>query len=156
MWSRTLAGGGLPPATKKEEEEEATMLRRVSVLTAGLAMTAGVGLLGVGTASAVSPELHIKPGAQWTFFPMGGGCEVDTFNTTTNTFTSDHDGDEGTWTGGGLTIKMMWTAGPEKRSTFKGSFMKASKTAVYYTGTFTYHHFHFPGSDLNKGVFKGC
>ena len=38
------------------------MLRRAAVLSAGIAMTAGVGLTGASEASATSPLLHMEPG----------------------------------------------------------------------------------------------
>ena len=39
------------------------------------------------------------------------GVNRTTFNTSTDTFTADLFGDKGTWSGGGSTISMTWTAG---------------------------------------------
>jgi hypothetical protein len=131
-------------------------LRRAAAIGAGLVMTVSVGLAAAEAPSAASTALHIKNDSKWTMFPMGGGCEVVTFNAATSTFTSDYDGDSGTWSGGGSTIHMVWTAGPGKKATFKGSFVNRPKPVRYYTGTYTYQHFNQPGSNLNKGVWKGC
>lgn len=83
---------------------------RQAVLATGLALTASLGLTGVGAASAASPALHIKPGSQWTLEINRGGCEGETFHSNF-TFTGQFGGDKGTWSGGGSTLHMTWTAG---------------------------------------------
>lgn len=89
------------------------ILRWVPMVAASLAMTASVGLTSVGTASAVSPELHIHNGATWTLEINRGSCEGETFDSNF-TFTGQFGGDAGTWSGGGSTLQMKWTAGGHK------------------------------------------
>lgn len=99
------------------------MLRRTVAIAAGLALTASVGLVGAGAASAVSPAMHIKPGAQWTAEVNGSGCEVETFSAN-NTFTGDMDGDYGSWSGSGPSISMVWSGRGADPLTFVGTFTK--------------------------------
>lgn len=123
------------------------MLRRMAVLAAGL----GVGLAGASAASAASTALHITAGSKWTaeMKISGGGCEVDKF-AANHTFSSK-DGDSGTWSGGGKTISMLWTAGGATNTTFSGTF---TKTPVEkYVGTFDSGS--YPGW-LVKGAVSGC
>ncbi len=111
------------------------MLRRVAVLAAGLAMTAGVGLAGAGAASAASPALKIKTDSQWTirinFGNGAGACQVDTFAVNDN-FTADN-GDHGKWSGGGHTVSMTWIKGNEDL-TFSGTYTATPKPE--YIGKF--------------------
>ncbi len=107
-----------------------------AVVALGFAMAASLGLAGAGTASATAPALKIKPFATWTVeFKHGklGTCEQVSFNTFVNTFVSDHDGDAGTWSGGGSTINMAWTAGPDTGVTFTAHFVSTT-TPVEYQG----------------------
>ena len=114
------------------------MLRRTAVTVAGLAMATSFGLAGAGTASAAAPTLKVKPGSQWTLEDHGiegtGGCEVDTM-ASNGTFTSDLFGDSGTWSGGGSTITVTWTAGSDNGTIFTGTFTKTSRKE--YTGSFS-------------------
>jgi hypothetical protein len=107
------------------------MLRRVGVFAAGLAMATSFGFVGAGTASAAAPALKIKPFATWTL--EFGGCENISFNTFVNTFVTDEPG-SGNWSGGGATILMIWTAGPDFGLTFSGHFVSTT-TPVEYKGT---------------------
>ena len=111
------------------------MLRRLAVLTAGLAMAASVGLTGAAGASAASPAA-ITNGSRWTLEDNNsGGCEVETFSTATQTFTSDLGGDSGTWSVPAPNkVKMKWMAGSDAGTTFKGVF--ASAPAKEYVGAF--------------------
>ncbi len=130
------------------------MLRRVTVLAAGLAMTASVGLAGAGAASAASPALHIKPGAMWSFVVKGerSFCEQDTFSSN-GTFTADKYNDSGTWTGGGKTITVNWTAGSGSPSTFTGTFRKTPVAEYKGTAVFMGHTF---SVKLIEGALAGC
>ncbi len=113
------------------------MLRRAVVVVGGLAMATSLGLAGVGVASAAVPALKVKPGSQWTLEYHGvegtGGCEVDRM-ASNGTFTSDLYGDSGTWSGGGSTITMTWTAGDDSGVTFSGTFTKTPTKE--YKGSF--------------------
>lgn len=84
-------------------------------------MTAGVGLAGAGAASAASPA-GINNGSQWTLEDNNsGGCEVETFSTSSHAFTSDLTGDTGTWSVPTPNkVKMKWTGGSDAGTTFKG------------------------------------
>jgi hypothetical protein len=99
------------------------VLRRAAVAAAGLAVMAGVGFAGGGgSASAVSPVLHIGNGAQWTLEANNGdGCEIETF-AGNGTFVSDNFNDAGKWHGGASTIKLKWSAGELTGYIFKGTF----------------------------------
>jgi hypothetical protein len=102
--------------------KEATMIRRVAMLAAGLAMTASVGLAGADSVSAASPSLLTKPGSQWTTVIL---CEVVTF-AADGTFKADYFGDAGKWSGGTRsTLHMKWTKGEDKGWSF---------TALSYKG----------------------
>ena len=106
------------------------MLRQAAMTLAGLAMAAGFGLAGAGAASAAAPALKVKPGSHWTLEYHGvegtGGCEVDTM-ASNGTFTSDLFGDSGTWSGGGATITVTWTAGDDNGVVFTGRFTKTPR-----------------------------
>jgi hypothetical protein len=133
--------------------KEATMLRRAAVLAAGLAMTACAGLAGAAPASAVSPALKIKPGSQWHDASASTSCdEVITF-AANNTFTADKAGDAGTWSGGGTTLTMRWTAGGSTGVVFKGTF--TTTPDVEYLGKFSLGGTHESG-ELVKGPGTGC
>ena len=102
------------------------MLRRGAVIAAGLALAASFGLAGVGTASAAAPALKIQNGATWTIELNGGECQLDHFSSQ-GTFASpdpEFQGDAGTWSGGGPTITMKWTAGDDTGLKFKGTFTR--------------------------------
>ena len=102
------------------------MVRRVAVLAAGLAMTAGVGLAGVGAASAAAtPKLHLTA-TPWTFkVDHSTFCEVLNFNLQNLMFSSPN-GDHGNWAGGGSTLALAWTGGPDSGLLFSGSFVSSS------------------------------
>jgi hypothetical protein len=111
------------------------MLRRAEANTAGLAMATSFGLVGAGVASAAAPTLKIKPFATWTLELKAGGCELDSFNTFVNTFVPDESPPaSGNWSGGGSTIKMVWTAGDNTGLSFRGHFASTT-TPVEYQGT---------------------
>ena len=99
------------------------MIRQAAVCAAGLAMTASVGLAGVGAASAASPALMVKAGSQWTAEVKGASCEIVTF-AANGTFSGDMSNDSGTWSGGGKTINLKWTRGHADGLTFNGTFTK--------------------------------
>jgi hypothetical protein len=118
------------------------MLRRAGTIVSGLAMAtsfglAGAGLAGSGTASASAPPLKVKPHSQWTLEDHGvehtGSCEVDTMRSN-GTFTSDRFGDSGSWSGGGATITITWTAGQDHGVVFAGTF--TSTPVKEYRGSF--------------------
>jgi hypothetical protein len=109
------------------------MFRKAAVITAGLAMAAGIGLAGVGTASAAQPSVApgaasaIKPAVvhttgNWTFEVTDGGCEVITFssNGTWVATNGEYDGDAGIWAGGGTSISLYWNAGTDTGLLFSG------------------------------------
>jgi hypothetical protein len=130
--------------------KETTMLRRAAVLTAGLAMTVSIGLAGAGAASAASPA-GITNGSKWTLEVNSTGvCEVDTFSTTTHTFTSDLRGDSGHWSVPAPNkVKMKWTAGTDVGLIFPGVF--TSTPVKEYVGSFRGSGVGFSGQ-LVKGV----
>jgi hypothetical protein len=129
------------------------VLRHIAVFAAGLAMTASVGVAGAGTSSAASPALRIKANGIWTLIiPAVPGCEEDQFDTTTHVFGSDNFGDSGTWSGGGSTISMAWTAGADDGLTFSGHFV-ATTTPVEYKGRINYGN---AKAMLIKGAVAGC
>jgi hypothetical protein len=110
------------------------MLRRAAAIAAGLVMATSFGLAGAGLASASAPALKIKPFATWTVeFKVGnkGTCEQVSFNTFVNTFVSDYEDEAGTWSGGGSTISMTWTAGPDVGAVFTGHFVSTTKPVEY-------------------------
>jgi hypothetical protein len=117
------------------------MFRRVGLLTAGLAMTASVGLVGAGAALASSPALKITSGSKWTLeINNGGNCEIETFQS--GTFTSDLHGDSGTWSGGASTVSMVWTAGIRVGEKFHGSYNSS--------------HREYSGSGTTRQLVKGA
>jgi hypothetical protein len=132
------------------------ILRRAALIAAGLAMTAGVGLAGVSTASAASPQtLHLTTGP-WTLNVKGGGCEILSFTFTGNTsggFTADFAGDSGVWAGGGNAVALSWTAGGDTGLLFSGSLVSSSP--VTYKGSFGGTGAGLHGK-LTKGAKAGC
>ncbi len=132
--------------------KEVTKLRRAVMMAAGLALTASVGLPGIGAASASGPVLHIKPGSKWTAeVNGGGGCEVDTF-AANHTFSGGLYGDKGLWSGGRNKITMTWTAGYVTGLTFTGTFTKTpTKEYVGNFGGIT-----AATGQLVKGAVAGC
>ncbi len=108
------------------------MMRRIGVAAGGLAIAAALGLVGAGSASA-APALKIKNGAEWTIEVNNAECEVQTFSSN-GTWTSDRNGDAGTWSGGGETIHIKWITGLEDGLTFKGTYTKTPTKE--YSGKF--------------------
>jgi hypothetical protein len=115
------------------------MMRRLTLVAAGLAMAGCVGLTGPGVASAATPKpapaaslgtFHLTPG-QWTLEITGGGCEIDNISSD-GTFSSPEYGDSGYWAGGRNTVAMAWTAGANTRLILVGSYVP---TRVEYRGT---------------------
>src|ERR1700722_3081219 len=127
-------------------------LRMGMAVAGAIAMAGGLGLAGVGEASAASAALKIESGAMWTFQVKNAGCEIDLFQSN-DTFTSDFHGDAGTWNGGGATISMTWTAGNDAGQTFAGHFV-STKSPVRYKG----EEFDNPGfkAKLVKATTLGC
>jgi hypothetical protein len=115
------------------------MVQNAAVVAGGIAMTAGLGLAGAGTASAAAPALKIHNGDLWTVHVNGKStCEVDTFNTITHRFTSDLFNHKGTWSGGASTIFMTWKKGVHAGGTFSGTFSKPPKAYISnFGGTLT-------------------
>jgi hypothetical protein len=99
------------------------MLRRAAVLAAGLAMTACLGLAGVGATSATTPRA-ISNGSKWTIEANGESCEIETFETTNHTFQGDRPSDHGKWSVPAPTkVRMKWTGGEGLSGlTFHGTF----------------------------------
>jgi hypothetical protein len=113
--------------------EDAVFRHGAELAAAGLAITASLGLVGVGSSSAAS-ALHIEPGAQWTAeVNGGGGCEVETF-AANHTFRGGLYGDKGLWSDGRNKITMTWTDGYVSGLTFTGTFTKRPRTE--YAGNF--------------------
>ena len=114
------------------------MLRRAAVIAAGLAMATSFGFAGAGMASAAAPALKIKPGAIWSMeYNVGSNpCLQNHFEVTSKTSGgfNDEDFDQGTWSGGGSTIKMKWTAGTFEGWTFKGTY--TTTPVKEYVGSF--------------------
>jgi hypothetical protein len=139
------------------------MFRKAAVITAGLAMAAGIGLAGVGAASAATPS--VVPGAtsavkaavvhttgNWTFEVTGGGCEVITFSsdgTWVATF-GEYGDDAGIWAGGGTSISMYWNAGADTGLLFSGTY-----AAPKYKGSLGGIAFGDKGK-LVPGEVSGC
>ncbi len=105
-------------------KQRGSMARRVAILAAGTAMVTSLGLAGVDAASAAAPTAKVTSGATWTLEVTGGSCLSETFNTATHRFTSATTStkDKGTWSGGGGTIVMTWTRGPNEGLAFKGTW----------------------------------
>jgi hypothetical protein len=116
------------------------MMRRAAAIVGGLALATSFGLAGAGVSSAAVPALKVQPGSKWTFEDHGiehtGGCEVNTF-ASNGTFTSDLFGDAGTWSGGGATLSMTWTAGEDTFVKFNGTFTKTATVKEYKGGIST-------------------
>lgn len=70
---------------------------------------------------------HVETGSKWTAENDKGLCEVITFKPG-HTFTGSDPGDAGTYTGGGATITMHWTAG------FVGFKFVGTYSSVRYLG----------------------
>jgi hypothetical protein len=119
--------------TSSMTKGERMNLRRVAVMAAGLALATSV-LAGAVPASAVAPELHIKPGGQWTveIRHHTGGCEDEIFSATG--FDGNIGGDRGTFDFGGTMIIMDWTAGSAQGLIFTGTF--TTKPVREYKGSF--------------------
>ena len=134
------------------------MLRRATVIAAGLALATSFGVAGAAMASAAAPAIKIQNGATWTIEAIGNGgsCQLDVFDTSTYQFSSpDHHfrHDSGTWRGGASTIRMKWTHGDDTGLTFSGTFTR--KPVKEYSGTFGGISFGFTG-ELVKGAVPGC
>jgi hypothetical protein len=150
--SKRWRGRGVSSSGDDEEED---MLRRVAVLAAGLATTASVGLAGAGAASAASPALHIVAGSRWTVeVTQGNGCEVAHFEAN-HTFWVHPvgNGDVGTWSGGGKSITLTWTSGPDTGTIFEGTFH--TTPIEQYVGTYSFTGGSSPG-ELVKGHAANC
>ena len=123
------------------------ILRRVTLIGAGLAMATSIGLTGAGSASATGLKIHNN--SVWTMRTSDGGCELEEFGSN-GTFTSggNNNGDAGTWSGGEATIKMKWTAGGAAGLKFKGHY-----AAKVYSGSLNQ-----PGGtgELIKGADPSC
>jgi hypothetical protein len=130
------------------------MWRRAAVVAAVLAMGASVGLAGAGVASAVTPALHVTGGSIWTTEITGAGCQLDLFKSNGHFHSPEieFNGDAGTWSGGGSTIKMVWTKGEDTGLTFKGTYVKAYQE---YTGNYTNGSQAYTGY-LVAGAVLGC
>ena len=130
------------------------MSRWMTVIAAGLAMTACLGLVGLDAASAASPALHIKQGAVWSVVVNGerSFCEQLTFSSW-GTFAADRYNDSGTWTGGGKTITVNWTAGSSSPSTFTGTFR--TTPVGEYKGVASFMGYTF-SVKLIEGALAGC
>lgn len=136
------------------------MARRASLVAAGTAMVAGLGLAGAGAATAAAPALKIKPGAIWTFQARGPQyipCEQEVFAsngtfTEKNTRFGSHDGSSGTWTGGKSSIALVWTAGLDDGQVFGGSLTSSQRE---YKGSVIYHSINENARLLHKAV-GGC
>jgi hypothetical protein len=127
------------------------LMRRQAAIFAGLALTASFGLAGAGTASAAAPALHVHNGASWTIEVKGAGCEAEVFHSN-GTFASP-DGDAGTWSGGGSTINMVWTAGAISGLKFSGHFVSTTHP-VEYKGSLS--GLRTGRANLVKGAVAGC
>jgi hypothetical protein len=101
------------------------MRRRTGGVAAGLILAATLACTG-SVASAAQPAIKTKPGSQWTFAEKGAACEVETF-ASGGTWTSDQYGDSGTYTGGGSSIQLIWTAGDDEGLTYSGHWVAAKK-----------------------------
>src|ERR1700722_526732 len=112
-------------------------------------MVAGtLGVFGTRAAwGAVPAAPRIHNGSAWTIEVNPKTCEVGTFSSN-GTFSFPASGDSGTWTGGGATVKLMWTGGADVGLKFKGTW---STTPVKeYAGTFG-----GPGSGDTGQLVKG-
>lgn len=105
------------------------------------------------SAVAAHPGLKVKSGSEWST-SWSGQCEVDTFDSTDHTFVSDIDGDSGTWSGGGKTLDMEWTAGANEGLKFKGTYTKA--TDPYYSGKFKLYGSSQGTGLVEEGALSGC
>jgi hypothetical protein len=130
------------------------MFRQSTSVAAGIAMVAGFGLAGVGATSAAAPALHIGQNGIWTLEVMSGKahwCEQDTFDRTTDTFTSASLGDSGSWIGGEEDISMTWTAGTHTRMTFFSDKFVSKLPVEYYKGRVS----HDSGTRSNATLYRG-
>ncbi|HLN18259.1 MAG TPA: hypothetical protein VK277_16080 [Acidimicrobiales bacterium] len=122
-------------------------MRRWMVLFVGLAVTVTIGWPAVADASPGRAPAHVKPGAKWSLTDGNGCLELQTFKKG-HRWTADN-GDMGTYTGGGATIKETWTHGPF--TSFTGTYSKSTRA---YSGILV-------GpvnvlAQLAKGTVSGC
>lgn len=129
------------------------MLRRAAAIATGLAMATSFGIAGAGTAAA--PALKVHNGATWTIEVNEGGCQLDVLHSNYRFSSPDgqFNGDAGTWSGGGKTIRMKWTAGSDVGLKFQGTF--TSTPVKEYVGTFGGIAAGDTGQ-LVKGAVPGC
>jgi hypothetical protein len=142
------------------------ILRRASLMAAGLAMAGSVGLLGASAASAAtntglsgasaaSAATNAGLSGTYTVEVTGGSCEV--ISAGGGSFTADNFGDSGITAGGGKakvggkSVALSWTAGGDTGLLFSGA--KVSSTA--WKGSFTLAGSFFKGQ-LVKGAVSGC
>lgn len=96
----------------------------------GLALSAGLALVGIAAAPAGAAILHVKPGQQWTSYVNGspGDCEVETMEAG-HMFveTSGVQSDVGTYTGGGETITLTYTGGDAAGLVVTGRWNRLAK-----------------------------
>jgi len=93
-------------------------MRRLLLMTGGVAMVASLALAGV--ANAATPSLRLKPSSNWTQTNLSNnGCEVVTIAASGDTFTADKRDDSGTFTVSGKIITLTWTAGLDQGQTLK-------------------------------------
>jgi hypothetical protein len=113
---------------------------------------ATLGLSGMATAGAASPELHIKNDTAWALQLQGGICENEIFssNGTFVAASGEDGGDAGHWRGGGSEIHMKWTAGEHVGSTFHGSWVASEKEFVGIVEPAGLH------GDLDRGSVPDC
>lgn len=131
---------GWPGKAPVRTDNVGAVMRRMMVMTAGLALAATMGLTGVAGAAPAAPTTHVKPGSMWTNEVTGEGCEIETFGTG-HSFTSDL-GDAGVYVGGGTKITEVWTAGGADGLVFKGNWVAARGD---YAGTFREDGISTPG-----------
>jgi len=101
------------------------MVRRVTVMTALLAMVATLGFSGVGSASALA---RVKPGQVWTFeVDNGGGCEIVDVGAKHAWSDPDFPNDFGTYSGGGRSVTLTWG---DKTLTFTGDYFGSANEFI--------------------------
>jgi len=123
--------------------DEGVAMRRLALITAGLALVMSVGF--TGAASAATMEGYVQPGSVWTYGSPTYPCiEVITFGA--GTFTGDV-GDSGTYVlrAGGKKLMMHFISGEALKTKYNVS------TGDYTTG----RHARFPSS-LSPGARAGC
>lgn len=120
-------------------------MRRLAMMTAGLALTMSVGFSGVAGATPTISAGHPRQGSDWSFEVPGRFglyLELIAFDSKTawNGLYSDGpgsglcstNGDEGTVSHHGKKISLIWTSGPNNGTTFTGTYSKSLKG---YSGT---------------------